>query len=468
MKSFNGMSLLGYSLLSLAAVIALSACNAATETKKAPGAAATAPTSVYTATTLATALGTSTATGSTTTTSSGTVTFTSTATSSATATSTTATSTKTATQTQTQTQTATQTATSTLTEGTVNLGRIHGPDMDRYTTNATNATKQSLQQTFERMMVYSNYFDDKLSWYPNAWAYFDLYAIYKDADQPQWALKDKNGKRLYINWGCGNGSCPQYAADIGNPDYRRWWIETAKKLARTYKGLYIDDVNMTWSISDNNAVARAPMNPRTGREMTLAEWRAYMADFLEEIRAAVPGVEITHNAVWFHDGENNYSDPAIKRQIRAANYYNIEHGVNDDGLTGGTGRWSLDKMLQFIDFIHEQGTNIVLDGITSGSGGRDYTLGNYLLVSNGRDILFDENINPDSRWPGYDVNLGRALGKRYRWNGLYRRDFEKGMVLVNEPGAGTVVVSAAGYKDALTGASATFTLKAKSAKILKK
>jgi len=48
---------------------------------------------------------------------------------------------------------------------------------------------------------------------------------------------------------------------------------------------------------------------------------------------------------------------------------------------------------------------------------------------------------PTNWWSANDVDLGdtRAAG-RYRWNGLFRRDFARGMVLVNQPGSATVTV----------------------------
>jgi hypothetical protein len=44
--------------------------------------------------------------------------------------------------------------------------------------------------------------------------------------------------------------------------------------------------------------------------------------------------------------------------------------------------------------------------------------------------------------------MGSPLGARYAWNGLIRRDFSNGIVLVNEPGANSVTASVgSGYTD---------------------
>ena len=77
----------------------------------------------------------------------------------------------------------------------------------------------------------------------------DAYAIYRESDPSDRAPRvDPAGRRrpkLYIPFGCGGGSCPQFAADIGNPAFRAPWIADARAtLAAGYQGLFIDDVNM--------------------------------------------------------------------------------------------------------------------------------------------------------------------------------------------------------------------------------
>src|SRR5439155_17702141 len=119
----------------------------------------------------------------------------------------------------------------------------------------------------------------------------------------EWILKDSAGNNLYIPWGCSGGTCPQYAGDIGNPAWRQYFIDNAKALmAKGYKGLFIDDVDMDMNVGNGQGQQVAPIDPRTGAAMTDTAWKGYFADFLEQVHAALPGVEITHNAVWFAGG----------------------------------------------------------------------------------------------------------------------------------------------------------------------
>ena len=50
-----------------------------------------------------------------------------------------------------------------------------------------------------------------------------------------------------------------------------------------------------------------------------------MAEFTEAIRAALPSVTITHNALWWA----NQSDSYVKREIDSANVIELERGFND-------------------------------------------------------------------------------------------------------------------------------------------
>ena len=78
---------------------------------------------------------------------------------------------------------------------------------------------------------------------------------------------------------------------------------------------------------------------------------------------------------------------------------------------------------------------MLLDTNVDSSADRMYGLATYLLVNNGKDLLGNgAATRPDGYWKGYDVQLGDALGKRYLQDGVWRRDFERGTVLVNEPG----------------------------------
>lgn len=329
-------------------------------------------------------------------------------------------------------------------EGRARLMKTASPDFDRFTSSKDPAVRQWINDHAWRMLVYSTYFDDKNSWYPGGWAYKDLYAVYADDDlaeeHPEWVLRDAAGNRLYIPWGCDDGACPQYAGDIGDPAFRAWWIERARQtLAQGYKGLYIDDVNLDMRVSDGHGDDAVPIDPRTNAPMTEVAWRAYMAAFVEQIRQALPDTEIVHNAIWYA-APDRQQDPYVRRQIRAADWVNLERGVNDSGLTGGHGKWSLRAFFSYIDDVHALGRATVLDPSDSSTSAREYSLASYFLMDTGRDGIGLKSMTPTNWWPMLDVDLGAARGARFEWEGLIRRDYAAGMALVNPPGAATRTV----------------------------
>lgn len=130
-------------------------------------------------------------------------------------------------------------------------------------------------------------------------------------------------------------------------------------------------------------------------------------------------------------------------------------GFQDAGITGGagpspaqlrlglifpSGPYSLDNLLRYIDKVHSAGAGIYAlqngGGLESSHANWEYEAACWLLASNGRD-WFDITDAGFADWQPTigGINLGTALGPRYRWQGLLRRDFTLGVVLVNEPGA---------------------------------
>ena len=150
-----------------------------------------------------------------------------------------------------------------------------------------------MRDHYDRALVYSPSFDTRTSWFPRGWVYYDSYAIYRGGstatEHPEWILRDSSGNRLYIPYECSGGTCTQYAGDIGSSEFRQHIIgEIRAKLNSAapsggYKGVFVDDVNMDFRVGDGNGTSVRPIDPRTGAPMTLADWRRYFAEFMEEI-----------------------------------------------------------------------------------------------------------------------------------------------------------------------------------------
>jgi hypothetical protein len=321
-------------------------------------------------------------------------------------------------------------------------GRVHfvvrtDPSFDTYLKSPSNESKQWFQSHVWRMMVYSPFFDNKLTWYPAGWVYVNLYGLHTDSqvvrDHPEWLLRDAQSNPLYIPYDCANGSCPLYAADVSNSQYRSYWISRARELvSKGYRGLWIDDVNLEFRVSDGSGHHVAPVEPSAGRTMPYEDWKSHVAEFCEEIRRAFPDSEILHNAIWYAGGPKRDSDPSVARELQAADYINLERGVADSGLTGGEREWSLDAFFRYVDRRHSAGKGVVVDN--TGNLGQ-YGLAAYFLISSGKDALGGHDVTPDHWLAALDFDLGAPLGPRTKVGGVFRREFERGVVLLNEPRA---------------------------------
>jgi len=328
-----------------------------------------------------------------------------------------------------------------------------------------------------RTVSYQTYFDSKLSVYKDkSWAYKDLTAIYKDSDlakqHPEWIMKDVAGNKLYIDWACSGGSCPQYMADFTNPALMDYWIQDARAIFTTgYSGIFMDDTNLEMRTS-NGVTPTRPKDPRTGAAMTDDAYMEYMAIFTERVRAAFPDKELCHNSIWFAGGALQYDNPNVMREISSATAINMERGYGDSGLTGGTGHWSLYNYWRFIDKVHSLGKFVYMlhnsDSLPDTAPFKEYYIACYFMVNMGNDAIeFTGMTKPNWETRFSDINLGDATVPRYSWNGLWRRDFTHGVVLVNEPGASQKTVAVpAGGKDIDGGDVSTVTLPQRGGKVI--
>lgn len=331
--------------------------------------------------------------------------------------------------------------------GTVRYFQMSGPNWDQFTTSTATGMRSFIREHVSGIATFGPFFDDKLAWMPHAWLYYDSYAIYANspvaAAHPEWILKDASGNKLFIPFQCAAGTCPQYAGDISNLQFRSYQITTLLTMLKAggatesgYEGAWLDDVNMNMFVGDGTGKLVVPMDARTGQPMSANYWNMYFAQFLELIRASLPpSVKIAHNSLWFVP-----QDQYVRRQIGTADLINVERGFGDEGLTGGTGQWSLAAMFNYIDFLHSVGAAAEIDDYFLSD--RMYSLACYFLVQNGADVFGISEQTPGN-WPStlYSINLGPATGPRYKWLGVWRRDFMRGFVLVNEPGAAAVTMT---------------------------
>ena len=258
-------------------------------------------------------------------------------------------------------------------------------------------------------------------------------------------LRDARGRRLYIPFGCKRGRCPQYAADIGSPRWRAHLARRARReLRHRYRGLFLDDVNWNVNVSDGRERPVQPIDPRTRRPMTTAAWKQAMAAVVRTVRRQGPRRELMVNTVWWK-AENSLDDPVVAATTRHMTHWELERGSED--VRRGQ---SFDGLLTVIDRLHGLGVHVNLGNyFATDRPEAEFELAAHLLTRDGDDSFSTEyRVCPRSNrryascrgsfWHGYRVRLGDALGPRtVRPDGLHERRFERGIVLVNPPGAPT-------------------------------
>ncbi len=354
----------------------------------------------------------------------------------------------------------------------------NGAPFDAY---LTSSNMPWFNTNVKRMLQYHPFWDVNLalsSQYQLCWMYKDSYGIQTSdtswfSAHSDWVLKDISDNILYLDWPLGTPPYTQYAADISNPAYRAWWIADALSLIQqgTWKGLFVDDVNLEFRIAKADGTSISPKDPNTGLTMAIEAWRGYMATFMEEIRAAFHprGYEIVHNAIWYAVPAN--SNAKLARQLAASDVIMIEGGFNDAGITGGTWIFSLQAMLDYIDQIHSLGKGCIYHQLGTSSTDQEFALACYFLQSNETDYLGSTgNFTPSTGlWDGLNTQLGTGSTKT-TWNGLRRRDFADGLILVNDPEAAPITVDLPAQYVALDGTLVQngYTLGAKRGGVLKK
>jgi Hypothetical glycosyl hydrolase family 15 len=331
-------------------------------------------------------------------------------------------------------------------------GRVHfvqeaESGFDHYSRSDSRSIESFIRSRYARMKTFSPFFDSETRWYPRAWAYLDMYGIEPGSavarQHPNWILRGRRGNKLWIPYDCTNTSCPRLAGDITNRGFRRWWIRRARAVAgRGYVGLYLDNVNMIRRVSLANSQEVTPYRARSRKRITRRAWRRHVARFTRQIRRSIPNIEIVHNVIWFAPRAR---DRWARMQVRSADIIGLERGVNDPGLTGDNGRWGLPTFLGYVDWLHSRGRKVFFDEDGVNEDSREYGVAGYLLINDGRDFFSSNPYSlPTSWWKGYQVSLGAPSGARYSWRGLIRRDFQRGVVLLNRPGRATQTVNLGG------------------------
>jgi hypothetical protein len=256
---------------------------------------------------------------------------------------------------------------------------------------------------------------------------------YHDADtnHPEWFLLDTQGRRVESAYFPG-----LWLMDVGNAAYQQAWLENvARELrARGWDGVMLDDTNYSadWHLA--------------GRKLaryTDAGYRAATRSFLARVGPPLMGEEflvLPNVYTAWPSGHDVWRD-WLQFTSGAVQEYWTKWG--DDRSMHFTGAdWSYRR--EFLRITQEAGK--IYLGITYAPAddvrSMRYARANFLLDWDGGPSALVFEPSPGGRDPysrEWTIDLGTPLGPAYRVDGVWRRNFTEGIVLVNPSTAAATI-----------------------------
>lgn len=283
--------------------------------------------------------------------------------------------------------------------------------------------------------------------------YTDAIAIYQGKDasgnwtgqpsDPQnsldQVLKSVLKELLYINYNLPY----QWAANIADPIWiARMTDWLLHQFGLGYEAVLFDDVNFGTIVNGQTVI---PLVNSSGTYSVpvinnapvtaTAQWFQLMSDYLKtvenEVTSIFKDVKFIHNTYW--------RDPGFDSGLSTGHAYMKEQGFMDPGITGGSGYFSLQELLNWMDMIHTKEKSILI--MEYDGSNQMYSLACSLLMTDGTDSWEGRGFTLDPQAQSIlDYDFSAPKGPRFKSDTLWFRFFDKGAVIVNEPGAPTVQI----------------------------
>ncbi len=243
-----------------------------------------------------------------------------------------------------------------------------------------------------------------------------------DGSHESWFLKDAAGNDVRLAPD-GTGRT-EYALDPGNLNVR---LDVAAQVRQShilgYDGVVIDDVLP--HVPGSETLMTKPVNSATGRVYTDAEWADAVRGVLDEVRK-IAGPDVYVAIAGGDAGDYLSAD--------AAGLIGVGDGVVVRSF-GAKGGWDAD--LALMSSLRRQGKGVV--AVASGDVGAEFAYASFLVAMPAEGGASFGAVPLDGpppvaypAQPAYQqVDLGRPLGDGYEVNGVWLRQFERGLVVVN-------------------------------------
>jgi hypothetical protein len=243
------------------------------------------------------------------------------------------------------------------------------------------------------------------------------------ANHPDWFLRDRNGSPLiFKDFPAGR------VMDVGNRLYQDEGAARVIKLAKAggFDGVFLDDANasLRWIVRGGSSeCVKYPTN---------LQWQSAVYSFLSNVGPQLHRADLLAVA--------NIGGSTITPGLWEKWNGQIDGAMEESFTRGGSGADSLANDAWPVKLSHalwsEQNGKISLDHArTATRAGARYALATMLLAARTENLLYaSAGYSDEVWWPEYAIanSLGRPTGGyRVLRNGVYRRDFTGGVVLVN-------------------------------------
>jgi hypothetical protein len=243
-------------------------------------------------------------------------------------------------------------------------------------------------------------------------------------NRPDWFLLDTKGRRIRIQGG------DYYRMDPGNAEWRKFFVNRLIEInqQRGWSGVFLDNLEAGLNQIERDGV-------RAAKYKNTAAYRLAVKGFVDYL--------YTHYA-------KKYNRPIMANIIARSPgdekiwylYMGSLHGAMQE-------RWAVDwdhrDYLSAGDWNHDMalaektqkdGKFIILvaPGGKSDTNRQKFAFASYLLISNGKAAFRYSNASIYREiwmYDNYKLQLGSPLGPRYKTGSSWRRDFQKGYVIVD-------------------------------------
>ncbi len=238
-------------------------------------------------------------------------------------------------------------------------------------------------------------------------------------EHPDWFLLDEDGRRI------SDGR--NVWMDPGNPEWRAFWLERARRSQERlgWYGVFLDNVEA--GLAEFNAAGHHPARypDDASYQAAVESFLGYLSTnyFLPQRRPMVANIiSLADEAVWFR--YLRYLDGAMEEAFAV------------DWRTGYLKPDTWEQEMRRMERSQAMGKSLVLvaQGERQDLERQQFAYASYLLINNGTAAFrYNHHSSYNQIWwyDNYGLDLGAALGERYRQGDLWRRDFARGFVTVD-------------------------------------